>query len=34
VEACCPNEGGCCRGEPGMGGWIVEHPLIGKGDGE
>jgi hypothetical protein len=31
VEACCPREGGCWRGELGVGGWVREHSLRGKG---
>ena len=35
VEACCPNEGGCQRGEAGVGVWVgEEHPRRHKGEGE
>ena len=33
-KACCPSEGGCWRGELGVGGWRGENHLKGKGEGE
>lgn len=33
VEACCPRKVGWWRGEAGVGWWVEEHPLRGKGEG-
>ena len=32
VEARCPREGICYSGETGVGEWVGEHPLTGKGN--
>jgi hypothetical protein len=31
METYCHNEGGCWRGEVGVGAWVGKHPLRGKG---
>jgi hypothetical protein len=33
-NAFCLMKGECQRGEAGVGGWVREHPLRGKGEGE
>ena len=32
LEALCPGEGRCERGEVGVGVWVGEHPLRGEGE--